>query len=234
MQIVYTYICLAIFLKFMLRSLIKQSPVLFFGLITYFITFTIIILLYNKVSIFYFVNSHFNSFFDQFFYYVTALGNGWTYLIIMLAMPFIRFRYLMMFISALCIKTIMVQSLKHLIFPDHLRPYELFGNINGFHSVKGVDLLHYFSFPSGHSASIFCLAVLLSLIIKNIYLTLFFIIIAIVSGYSRMYLSQHFSVDVYAGSIIGILTAYLSYWYFNIKPSAKLNRIDWIDHKISF
>ena len=217
----------------MFRNVIKQSPVLFFGLLSYILIFTVVILLYDKLTIFYFVNSHFNPFFDQFFYYVTALGNGWTYSIIMLAMLFVNFRYVLIFFSALFVKTIVVQCLKHFVFPDHLRPYELVGNITGFHSVKGVDLLHYYSFPSGHSASIFCLAVLLSLIIKKNYLTLLFIIIAIVSGYSRMYLSQHFSVDVYAGSIIGILTAYMSYWYFNILQPAKLNRIGWIDKRIS-
>jgi membrane-associated phospholipid phosphatase len=217
----------------MLRSLIKSSPVLFFSILTYLFGFTIVILIYDKVSIFYFSNTHFNPFLDQFFYYITALGNGWSYTIIMLAMLFVSYRYVMIFISALLIKTIIVQSLKHFVFPNHLRPYELLGNIPGFHSVKGVELLHYYSFPSGHSASIFCLAVLLSLIIKKNYLTIFFIIIAILSGYSRMYLSQHFSVDVFAGSMIGIATAYMSYWLIIIKPARWINSISWIDKKIS-
>jgi membrane-associated phospholipid phosphatase len=218
----------------MFRSLIKSSPVLFFGLIIYISVFTVIILLFDKVTIFYFVNSRFNPFLDQLFYYVTALGNGWTYAIVLLAMLFVRYRYILMFFSAICIQTIIVQSMKYLIFPDILRPHAFFQSMSGFHVVNGVDLLNFNSFPSGHSASIFCAAVLLSLILKKNNWTILFILIAILTGYSRMYLGQHFSVDVYTGSIIGILSAYISSWFFVIKPSGKLNRISWIDKKLTF
>jgi len=49
-----------------------------------------------------------------------------------------------------------------------------------------------------------------------------------------MYLGQHFSLDVYAGSIIGIFTAYLCFWIMVLKQSDKLNRISWIDKKLTF
>jgi membrane-associated phospholipid phosphatase len=217
----------------MLKSLLKSYPVLFFSFVTYIITFSVIILFFDKVSIFYFVNSHYSPFFDQFFYYMTVLGNGWTYTILMLAMLFISYRYSILFFSALFIKTLIVQSMKYWIFPNMLRPHEFFTNLSGMHVVKGVDLLRYYSFPSGHSASVFCAAVLLCLLIKKNNWTIFLIIIAILTGYSRMYLGQHFSVDVFTGSIIGSVTAYLCFWFIVLKPSTKLNKITWIDKKIS-
>jgi membrane-associated phospholipid phosphatase len=211
-----------------------KFPFLYYCLIIYLLIFTVIIILFDKVSIFYFVNTHYNPFLDQLFYYATALGNGWFYAIVMFAMILISYRYVLMFFSAAVIKTIIVQILKHLIFPDVLRPQQFFGNYNGFHSVHGVDLLSFNSFPSGHSASVFCIAVLLSLILKKRNWTFLFLILAILTAYSRMYLGQHFSVDVYVGSIIGMATAFCSYWIFVAKPSVKLNSISWIDKKISF
>jgi membrane-associated phospholipid phosphatase len=47
--------------------------------------------------------------------------------------------------------------------------------------------------------------VLLSLYFKNKYVTGLFMIIAILVGISRIYLLQHFFVDIYFGSIIGFL-----------------------------
>ena len=218
----------------MLKSLIKSSPFLFWAIIIYLLVFTVVIILFDKESIFFFVNSHFNPFFDQFFFYITAIGNGWTYTILLLAMLFVRYRYFMMFLSAIIIQTIIVQSLKFWIFPGILRPHGHFAPMPDLHYVKGVELMNFYSFPSGHSATVFCAVVLLCLIVKkNSWITLF-ISIAILTGFSRMYLSQHFSVDVYTGSIIGIIMAYSSYWFFVIKTSGKLNNLAWIDKKISF
>jgi membrane-associated phospholipid phosphatase len=149
-------------------------------------------------------------------------------------MFWVGYRYVLMFISALLVQTIIVQSMKHLIFPHVLRPHNYFENFTGFHNINGVEILGYNSFPSGHSACVFCIAVLLSLIIKKNYWSILFIILAILTGYSRMYLGQHFSVDVYAGSIVGILSAFLCYWLFVFHPSDKINRISWIDKKLSF
>ena len=211
----------------------KGVALLYYGLIIYLLIFTVIILLFDKVSIFYFVNIHYSPFLDQLFYYLTVLGNGWVYLIIMLAMIWVSYRYVLMFFSALVIKSIIVQVLKHLIFPGVLRPQQFFENFSGFHRVNGVELLNYNSFPSGHSATVFCIAVFLSLIIKKNHWTVIFIVLAILTGYSRIYLGQHFSVDVYAGSIIGMATAFFSYRVFITKPADKLNRISWIDKKLS-
>jgi membrane-associated phospholipid phosphatase len=212
----------------------NKVSLLFYAILTYLMIFTVIILLFDKVTVFYFVNAHYNTFFDQLFYYITALGNGWTYALLLLAMLWVSYRFVFMFFSALLIKTIIVQSMKHLIFPHILRPHLFIENFSGLHTVNGVEILNYYSFPSGHSASIFCIAVLLSLIIRKNTWTVLFVILAILTGYSRMYLGQHFSVDVYAGSLIGILTAYFSWRVFVEKPMNWLNRISWIDKKISF
>lgn len=38
-------------------------------------------------------------------------------------------------------------------------------------------------------------------------------VLALLAAYSRIYLSQHFFADVYAGSLIGVLTTILVYYW---------------------
>jgi membrane-associated phospholipid phosphatase len=152
----------------------------------------------------------------------------------MAGLLFVRYRYALMFLSALLIKTILVQVLKQIIFPDIERPFIYFNQMTDLHIVSGVKLLSSHSFPSGHSTSVFCLGVLLALIIKRNYWSILFVLLAILTAYSRIYLGQHFSVDVYSGSIIGIVIAGICYYLFVIKDSGLINKISWIDQKISF
>lgn len=60
------------------------------------------------------------------------------------------------------------------------------------------------SFPSGHTTSAFALATVLCLYAKNRYLQLLYFIMALLVGYSRIYLGQHFLPDVVVGMMIGM------------------------------
>ncbi|RYD68900.1 MAG: phosphatase PAP2 family protein [Sphingobacteriales bacterium] len=70
------------------------------------------------------------------------------------------------------------------------------------------------SFPSGHTASAFCLFTLLALFVANKKYGLFFLLMALLVAYSRIYLSQHNFIDTYVGAWIGILSALVIYFYF--------------------
>jgi membrane-associated phospholipid phosphatase len=63
------------------------------------------------------------------------------------------------------------------------------------------------SFPSGHTCTAFCLFCFLAFILTPRYkwLGLVFFILAMAVGYSRIYLAAHFFLDVYVGSIIGVI-----------------------------
>jgi membrane-associated phospholipid phosphatase len=69
------------------------------------------------------------------------------------------------------------------------------------------------SFPSGHTTSVFALAVLLALNTNDKRISLIYLVTAIITGYSRIYLGQHFLADVVTGALIGMLSALLVYWY---------------------
>lgn len=74
------------------------------------------------------------------------------------------------------------------------------------------------SFPSGHSASAFALAAVLSLYTRRKTVCVLSIAIALCTAYSRIYLGHHFLTDVLGGSATGVLCAVLSFlWYKPIK-----------------
>ena len=108
-----------------------------------------------------------------------------------------------------------VQVGKHLIFPDALRPVAYFKGIHTLHLVDGVVMHAYNSFPSGHSATAFGIFVMLIFLIKNRRLKLLWLAVALLTAFSRVYLSQHFMEDVLAGSLIGTLVMFFTVYYFD-------------------
>lgn len=84
-----------------------------------------------------------------------------------------------------------------------------------------VDALGYletnFSFFSAHSSNSFCLAIFTFLFFKNRYIRIGIVTWAILVAYSRIFVGQHYPIDIFVGSLFGSVTGYLSYrafcWY---------------------
>ncbi|MDY3257352.1 MAG: phosphatase PAP2 family protein [Ruminococcus callidus] len=77
-----------------------------------------------------------------------------------------------------------------------------------------------YSFPSGHTMSGFCCAVILFCFDKRIGIPA--IILASIIAFSRLYLYVHFPTDILAGGIIGCIIAFLVVFSFNkIKAGRK-------------
>jgi undecaprenyl-diphosphatase len=91
---------------------------------------------------------------------------------------------------------IVVQIIKHII--GRPRPTMVDGGIKDLGPSLAIGLD---SFPSGHTASSFALAAVLSAVYpKGRYV---FYSLAGIAGLSRIYLDSHFASDVFAGAIIG-------------------------------
>lgn len=166
-------------------------------------------------------NSWHSGFFDTFFTYITYLGDGLTALLVVIILLTIKFRYALFVGLANIISTLITQLLKHTVFSDVVRPKKFFEGVHDLYLVSGVDNHLYHSFPSGHSTCAFSLYFALALLVKDKIRKFALFLIALLIGYSRIYLSQHFLEDVVAGSFIGVVITGITFLYFkdNKNPS---------------
>lgn len=129
--------------------------------------------------------------------------------------------------------TLFVQPVKHLVHAP--RPLTWFAENMPDVSLpltEGVRMNYWLSFPSGHTTTFFMLFFALSLIamtdnLRGKYvLSLFCFLFATVGAYSRIYLCQHFALDVFAGIIIAVICTLLLYFVY--VPRVKNTRFwDW-------
>ena len=99
---------------------------------------------------------------------------------------------------------IAVQIIKHII--GRPRPTLTDAGVSNFGPSISIGLD---SFPSGHTASSFALAAVLSAAYpKGKYI---FYSLAGIAGISRIYLDSHFASDVFAGAVIGAWIGWLAY-----------------------
>ena len=128
---------------------------------------------------------------DFVFKYVTYLGDGMLFAILIILFLFIRLKWaLLLFVSSL-LTLITVFVAKRIIFNGVPRPLKYFEGTNVLHLVDGVKLHSMHSFPSGHAITAFAIFMILVLIVQNKYLKTLFVMTAILAGFSRVYLSQH-------------------------------------------
>lgn len=122
---------------------------------------------------------------------------------------------------------IVVQGIKNFVFAP--RPRLFFEQGQYLHFLDGVSMANYASFPSGHTATVFALATVYAIYTHSKLKQLFYLWLAVLVGYSRIYLAQHFLLDVIIGAIIGTATAWLvcyiqyQYQFGNKKSRQELN-----------
>jgi len=157
------------------------------------------------------LNQFFYESLHLFFRNITHFGDGLAAFVIIIVSLFVSYK------SALQIGLTAVfaggstQLLKNFVFDDINRPSWFFKYFseNSIQTIEGMDLNIHNSFPSGHTTTAFALYVSILLLTKKSKWTLFLTLLALVAGYSRVYLSQHFFVDIYFGSLMGTLWALL-------------------------
>jgi len=187
-------------------------------IIPYFIIllFGIVVLIFNsKISIQLFINKLNSPLFDFFFKYITEFGTFILIAPIIIFETFIRYRFAVIAAFSSLLAIVITQILKRLVWYDSPRPKVVFQHLYDLHFVENVHLNSSHSFPSGHTAGAFALFVVLALINKRPVYQLFFLIIALLVGYSRVYLSQHFLIDVVVGSVVGTFSAFTCYFWLN-------------------
>ena len=122
--------------------------------------------------------------------------------------------------SNLLLSTLIVQPIKHLV--NAPRPLTWFAENMPDISlplVEGVKMNLWLSFPSGHTTTFFVLFFTLSIILcaencKGKYVLSFICFLCASFGaYTRIYLSQHFALDIFAGILIAIFSTLILYFF---------------------
>ncbi len=172
-------------------------------------------LFYSKGEIHSAINSLHSPFFDVFFKRITFGGNGLMYLLPLLYLLKGRNKWLIAYLVAVVSSVALVFLFKHCLFEKACRPvkyFEMFSNLN-LYLVDGVRLSRLHSFPSGHTTTAFTVFFIFAVMMRKNSLKLLCFIFALLVAYSRMYLSQHFLIDIVAGSFFAVGSAMLSIRY---------------------
>jgi membrane-associated phospholipid phosphatase len=174
--------------------------------------FILIILSYliGKSEFFLLLNGNLGSIADKAFIYITYLGDGVIWIPIAVYVLLMRKKYTVLLLGCILYSTIFAQIPKHFFFSGTPRPTKLITDWSSIHIIPGVYLNSVDSFPSGHTTTASSIFLLFCLLIPKRWIIPFGCIYLYLVGYSRIYLAQHFPLDVGAGMIAGIISVYFS------------------------
>ena len=199
------------------RKLIHEHR-LFLGVFAIYIVLGALgFLIYKQGAETLFFDRHHTVLRDHFFVFFTRLGESVFLTLLGLVLLFTRMKYFFVYLIDLAVVAIVVFFLKFRVFPERVRPSLFFSGHYKLHFAEGLPILTENSFPSGHTAVAFAVAFLLAIFIRRTWVSMVLLCIALLVGLSRMYLMEHFWIDVYFGSLTGILITLLVYIAFQ-KP----------------
>ncbi|MBA3673497.1 MAG: phosphatase PAP2 family protein [Chitinophagaceae bacterium] len=165
---------------------------------------------YGKNGFFLFLNTDLGFFTDNFFRFFSYLGDGLLWIPLLAYFFYKEGKKMFPFlISCFAITTLVTQICKYLIVPDELRPTAAITN-EFIHIVNGVIVHATASFPSGHTATAFVFYLIFCLVFKNNWWQVVGLVYALIVGYSRIYLAQHFPFDVAGGIVVAIFSVIFS------------------------
>ena len=168
---------------------------------------------------------------------ITNLVDWLPYLCVILLL-FYRAGWATFLASNLLLSTVIVQPIKHIVCAP--RPLTWFAeNMPDvtLPLVEGVRMNHWLSFPSGHTTTFFVLFYSLSIILcaENVtgkmILSFLCFLCASFGAYTRIYLSQHFALDVFAGILIALFST-LSLYFFLVKKTKDTQFWGWNVQKL--
>ena len=189
---------------------LKQKQVFLAGLILFFVLSIGWLLYFSKGEGFIKLNPYHSPGLDMFFTAYTYVGDG-LFAIGVVVICFFAYKnkkYALSQLIAYLFSGLLAQLLKALVYAPRPKLFLIPGQYA--HFVNEVTLSNGSSFPSGHTATAFAMAMTFVLMTDTKRWQLPLLLAAILVGYSRIYLGQHFLLDVLTGAIIGVVSGWVT------------------------
>ncbi len=207
----------------MKQALYRKEYLPFYVLYSLFLLLGGIFLLsYSREDSHLILNQFFYTPFHHFFQTITYLGDGLIPVVLVFIALFSNYKMAIQVALTSILAGGATQLLKNYVFDEVNRPsfhFKYFSE-NSIQTIEGMDLNIHNSFPSGHTTTAFAVYVSLLLLARNTKLTFAFAMVALLAGYSRVYLSEHFFIDIYAGSLMGTFWALVVFAFLNINEKS--------------
>ena len=201
-----------------MKEILQKTRIFLILFILYLVVPGITLLITAKGQFEIWLNTFHTNYFDNFFYWMTYFGDGFfAVLIILFILLFVNIRIGLLITFILLIVSAITQILKQFVFPQSERPIAFFKDTIELHLVPGLEIHTANSFPSGHTTQAFCLFFLFSFYFKNKSYQYLFFVMASLAAISRVYLLQHFLMDIYVGAVIGTIGSLLCLQFANQK-----------------
>ena len=168
---------------------------------------------------------------DIFYKYYTQVAEWFPYVVCVALLLFSRIGDGVFASAAMILSALTTQLFKNIInAPRPIKWFELNMPDVQLPLTPGVEVHSWFSFPSGHTTSFFALAFVVSILFSRetstsslsstnrsynyLFQTALFFLAAL-GCYSRIYFSQHFARDVFAGILVGVIVTAVCYAVFS-------------------
>lgn len=174
---------------------------------------TCVLQIFTKHDLFVMINHHRSTVADYVFSFFTEVGSG--YILIPMLFYFLykkNYRIIISLALVLIINSLLISWLKHYFYES--RPLLAYGR-SVVETAPWTKLYEKYSFPSGHTSLAFAIATYISLVFKKNNIKIICFASACMIGYSRVYLGEHFPIDVCCGSILGLSIASIYYIVVN-------------------
>lgn len=149
---------------------------------------------------------------DTFFSLCTDAAEGWIWIPYFILLVTLFKKDGRVIIYNFLTSTLLTQIPKQFIWPNSTRPTASGIDPLQIHTIPGIELHSLNSFPSGHTATAFTIFLLTVYFFPQPRIMMIGFIYALLCGYSRIYLGQHFPLDIAGGILVAIASLHISQW----------------------
>ena len=165
---------------------------------------------FGRIPVFLLLNTDGGVFMDQFFKWATWGAEGWVWVPYLSVVAVLFKKDFKIIVLNFLLSTLLTQIPKRFIWDNISRPIASGIPLDEIHTVPGVVMHSWNSFPSGHTATAFTLFLLTIYLFPTKWVFAIGAIFAMLCAYSRVYLGQHFPMDLGGGILVAVMSVQLN------------------------